>query len=102
MSVSEEPPRYDDEHMHSFQTNNNVDLIIESHACSNSLLHASNSENEIFSSDVRNHANGSEEMVYNTETVNGLRTLDAPVSLTTSNGQIASEDTVSERLWTLP
>ena len=56
MSVSEEPPRYDDEHMHSFQTNNNVDLIIESHACSNSLLHASNSENEIFSSDVWNHA----------------------------------------------
>jgi len=101
MSVSEDLPRYDDDHMHSFQINNNVDLIMESDACSNGLLHASYSENEIFSSDERNHANGPKEMRYNTETVNGLRILDASVNLTSSNGQIASEDRVSEWLWTL-
>ena len=101
MSVTEDPPRYDDEHMHSFQINNNVDLVIESDACSNSFLHASNSENEIFSSDGWNHANGPEEMRYKTETFDRLRILDAPVNLTTSNGQIANEDRVSEWLWTL-
>lgn len=105
MSVSEHPPRYDDEHMHSFQINNNVDLIIESNDSSDSFLCVSNNEKEIFSSDARDHVIGSKEKRYNTETTNGLRILDAPVTAmmgtTASNGQIASEDRVSEWLWTL-
>lgn len=101
MSISEDPPRYDDDHMHSFQINNNVDLIMESNVSSNGLLHASSSEKEIFSPDERNHIGGSKEIIYNTETINGLRILDAPVTVTTANGEIASEDRVSEWLWTL-
>lgn len=90
-------PRYDDDHMHSFQINNNVDLIMESNMSSNSMFNASNGDNEIFSS--------SKELRCNSGTGNGLRCLDAPethtIDVSLSNGQVASEDRVSEWLWML-
>ncbi|XP_020245903.1 small G protein signaling modulator 1-like isoform X2 [Asparagus officinalis] len=104
ISVCEHPPRYDDEHMHSFQISNNVDLIMESNASSNSLR-VSNSENEIFRPDVLNNVSASKEMKCNTGTVSGLRIMDAPeiakIDGTASNGNIGGEDRVSEWLWTL-
>lgn len=105
MSVSKHPSRYDEEHMHSFQINDNLDLIIESNDSSNSFLHVSHSEKEMFSSDARAHVSGSTEMRYPTGAANGLRVLNAPVTAMkgriSSNGQLAREDRVSEWLWTL-
>ncbi|KAJ6806073.1 small G protein signaling modulator 1-like isoform X3 [Iris pallida] len=91
------------EEMHSFQINNNVDLIIESSAPSNSMFKANNGETEILSSDSPKHVIGLDEMKYNIETINGLRILDVPETamMDTSNRHIADEDKVSEWLWTL-
>ncbi|XP_058094276.1 uncharacterized protein LOC131240186 isoform X2 [Magnolia sinica] len=94
--------RLKDESMHSFQINNNVDLIMESKALPlGSVLHSRNSEIEMFSSDVQGQA----DLEFKTEIVNRLRISDVPeaamINATTSNGVRASEERVSEWLWTL-
>lgn len=105
ISVSEHTLRFRGEYMHSFQVSNNVDLVMESSAPSNDLLHQSNSETAITCLNAQTHGIGSKEMSYKTEIVNRMRILDAPeaatTDATTSNGSVANETRVSEWLWTL-
>lgn len=98
--------RFDDDGMHSFQITNNEDLIIE--------LNGSQSTNasppidsgiEMVCPDAHESILLSHTMLYETEMVNQLRISDVPqtavVSSITSQGGAASEDRVSEWLWTL-
>nr|XP_029122418.1 small G protein signaling modulator 1 [Elaeis guineensis] len=97
--------RFGEEHMHSFQINNNVDLIMEPNSPLSGPLHSSNSATDIFRSDAPNHVKGSKEIDCSIEIVNRSTIADAPkaatVDRTTSNGLSANEDRVSEWLWTL-
>ncbi|EHA8589731.1 putative small G protein signaling modulator 1 [Cocos nucifera] len=97
--------RFGEERMHSFQINNNVDLIIESNSPPNGPLHSSNNATDTFRSDAPNHVIGSKEIDCSVEIVNRSTIPDAPqettVDRTTSNGLFANEDRVSEWLWTL-
>ncbi|XP_010912770.2 rab GTPase-activating protein 22 [Elaeis guineensis] len=98
-------PRFEGDHMHSFQIDNNVDLIMESNAPSTIPLHSSNNANDIFRSGALNHVEGSKDMDCRMEIVNRLiipdSSKEATVDQTTSMGLIANEDRVSEWLWTL-
>lgn len=96
--------RYEDEHMHSFQINNNADLIVESKSfsCNDVSLYA-NSEGET----IRPHMDESprsNNLEYDAE-MHKIRISDAPEApvkyATTAQGESASEDRVSEWLWTL-
>ncbi|KAK3204357.1 hypothetical protein Dsin_018403 [Dipteronia sinensis] len=110
--VCEEKPssrhrlRFEDERMHSFQINNNADLIIESNdSPSNNISGPVSSEIEMASSGSRKHELWSKNLDFKTEIANGLRISDVPdtplVNATTSRGGAVSEDRVSEWLWTL-
>lgn len=85
--------RVEDECMHSFQINNNVDLIMESIGSLN------NPEIKMV------HTDAHLDMGYKSEIINRLRISDIPempeVDTTTSDVGILSEDRVSEWLWTL-
>ncbi|XP_043707061.1 small G protein signaling modulator 1-like isoform X2 [Telopea speciosissima] len=89
------------ENMHSFQINNNVDLIIES----NAISHASNSEIEMCNSDFQGQVVQPPNVEYKTEIVSRLRISDVPqtamIDATASQGGSNNEDKVSEWLWTL-
>ncbi|KAL7145531.1 hypothetical protein ABFS83_07G090500 [Erythranthe nasuta] len=90
--------RYEDEHMHSFQINNNADLVVESNSLpSNDVSLHCNSKSEITHPDI--HEYEPEEMI------DSLRVSDAPVIppkyATKPQGASGSDDKVSEWLWTL-
>ncbi|XP_042503517.1 rab GTPase-activating protein 22-like isoform X3 [Macadamia integrifolia] len=94
------------ENMHSFQINNNVDLIIESNGSpSNAVSHARNSEIEMCNSDFQGQVVEAPNMEYKTEIISHLRISDvaqtAMVDATASQGGTKNEDRVSEWLWTL-
>ncbi|XP_038989602.1 small G protein signaling modulator 1-like [Phoenix dactylifera] len=97
--------RFGEEHMHSFQINNNVDLIMESNSHLNGPLCSSNNATDIFRSDALNHVEVSKEIDCSIEVINRSTMPDAPkeatVDRTTSSGLAANEDRVSEWLWTL-
>ncbi|KAF6152458.1 hypothetical protein GIB67_035526 [Kingdonia uniflora] len=88
-----------DENMHSFKINNNVDLIMESNGSPcNDILHASKSQS------VSEQAVESKHFEQKPE-INRLRMSDAPetakIAATMPEGETASENRVSEWLWTL-
>ncbi|OVA03048.1 Rab-GTPase-TBC domain [Macleaya cordata] len=94
-----------DENMHSFQINNNVDLIMESNGSpSYDVSRASNSETEMFDSEAHEQVIQSRNFEHKTE-LNRLRISDVPetamINTTTCEGETVSEDRVSEWLWTL-
>lgn len=103
--VSEHRVRPHDEHMHSFQINNNIDLIIESNTFSNDIFRPSSSDSAIFHSDAYKHDRWLDDTGYSEEIIDSLRISDAPesdlVDGMKSNGSIADKDRVSEWLWTL-
>ncbi|XP_025815960.1 small G protein signaling modulator 1-like isoform X3 [Panicum hallii] len=103
-SVPEDRLRPRDERMHSFQINNNIDLIIESNSFSNDLFRPSNSDSAIFHSDAYKQDRWLDDG-YSKEIIDSLRISGAPeadlVDGTKSNGSIADKDRVSEWLWTL-
>ncbi|MQL86962.1 hypothetical protein Taro_019495 [Colocasia esculenta] len=92
----------EEEAMHSFQINNNVDLVIESNSMP---LHASDSDTVNFDSKTRRKEVGSKDVIYKHNLETGLRISDAPetsrMDASTSNGLPASEDRISEWRWTL-
>ncbi|KAI3470166.1 hypothetical protein Pfo_026829 [Paulownia fortunei] len=98
--------RYEDEHMHSFQINNNADLVVESNGLpSNDVSLYANSKSEIICPEVHESLSRSKNLEYEAELLNRLRISDEPETpakyATTSQGGAASEDRVSEWLWTL-
>ncbi|CAA0833280.1 Ypt/Rab-GAP domain of gyp1p superfamily protein [Striga hermonthica] len=98
--------RYDDEHMHSFEIDNNADLVVESDSLpTNSVSQYDNPKSDIINSDMRESISRTSNLEYGAELFNGLRISDAPELpaqyATTSQGGGASEDRVSEWLWTL-
>ncbi|KQK23571.1 hypothetical protein BRADI_1g74660v3 [Brachypodium distachyon] len=102
LSVPEDKLRQRDERMHSFQINNNIDLIIESNS---DLFRASNSDSAIFYSDAYKQDKWLDNTGYKREIVDSLRISDAPetdfVDEMKSNSPVANKDRVSEWLWTL-
>ncbi|XP_028126784.1 small G protein signaling modulator 1-like isoform X1 [Camellia sinensis] len=99
--------QFEDDHMHSFQINNNVDLIMESNGSSyNDVSRPINCEIEMVHSDAHDPASSwSSNLEHKTEIINELRISDVPdtpsINATTSQGGPVSEDRVSEWLWTL-
>lgn len=98
--------RFEDDRMHSFQINNNVELIIESIGSpSSNVSHPINSEIETVRPDAHEPILPSNNARNNTEMVNRLRISDVPeiamITATTSQGGAASEERISEWLWTL-
>ncbi|KAI5413657.1 hypothetical protein KIW84_057998 [Lathyrus oleraceus] len=97
--------RLEDDSMHSFDVNNNVDLVIESNGQPLTTFHPVNSEIEIASADEDEPEFSSDNPVYETRIVNQLKISDVPqpamTSASMSQGWAASEDRVSEWLWTL-
>ncbi|WVZ71833.1 hypothetical protein U9M48_020368 [Paspalum notatum var. saurae] len=104
-SVPEDRLRPRDERMHSFQINNNIDLIIESNTFSNDLFRPSNSDSAVFHSDAYKQDRWLDDTGYSKEIIDSLRISDVPeadlVDGTQSNSLIADKDRVSEWLWTL-
>uniref|UniRef100_A0A0D9UVP6 Rab-GAP TBC domain-containing protein n=1 Tax=Leersia perrieri TaxID=77586 RepID=A0A0D9UVP6_9ORYZ len=104
-SVPEDRLRHRDERMHSFQINNNIDLVIESNSCSSDVFRASNSDSAIFHSDAYKQDRWLDDNCYNREIIDSLRISDAPeadfADGTKSNSLVDSKDRVSEWLWTL-
>ncbi|KAL6582285.1 hypothetical protein OROMI_006299 [Orobanche minor] len=98
--------RYEDEHMRSFQIDDNSDLVVESDDIpSNGVSVYDHSKSEIIYADVRESLSRPSKLEYGAELLNGLRISGAPETptkyATTSQGGGASEDRVSEWLWTL-
>ncbi|KAJ7947471.1 Ypt/Rab-GAP domain of gyp1p superfamily protein, putative isoform 1 [Quillaja saponaria] len=98
--------RYDDGRMHSFQINNNIDLVMESNGReADNSSHPIDSETEIASSDVDDPDFQSNYLGSRTQMINQLRISDIPeiaiISTSTSQGRATNEDRVSEWLWTL-
>lgn len=98
--------RFKDDRMHSFQINNNEDLIIESNGSpSCNISHSINSEIEVVRPDAHESIVLSNNMLDGTEMVNQLRISDVPqkamINSSTSQRETASENRVSEWLWTL-
>ncbi|KAJ8774760.1 hypothetical protein K2173_017206 [Erythroxylum novogranatense] len=101
--------RFEDDRMHSFEINNNIELIMESNGSTYSSVqrasHHSNSEIEMVQFDDHGPASCS----YNIEKeiMNGFRISDVPQTsflptrATTSQGVVTHDDRVSEWLWTL-
>ncbi|KAL6626534.1 hypothetical protein ACP70R_030260 [Stipagrostis hirtigluma subsp. patula] len=107
-SVPEDRLRSRDERMHSFQINNNIDLIIESNSFSHDLFRASNSDSAIFHSDAYKKDRWLDDTGptgYSREIIDSLRISDAPeadlVDGTKSSSLVGDKDRVSEWLWTL-
>ncbi|KAK1615883.1 hypothetical protein QYE76_021400 [Lolium multiflorum] len=103
--VPEDRLRQRDERMHSFQINNNIDLIIESNP--SDLFRASNSDSAIFHSDAFKQDRWLDDTTgYNSEiVVDSLKISDAPeadfVHVTNSDSPVTNKDRVAEWLWTL-
>lgn len=96
---------FEDDRMHSFHINNNIDLVIESNGQPPITSHPVNSEIETSSPDEDEPEFPSDNPVYETPMVNQLKISDVPqpamTSASMSQGWAASEDRVSEWLWTL-
>ncbi|KAJ4846695.1 hypothetical protein Tsubulata_027180 [Turnera subulata] len=100
--------RFEVEQMHSFQIDNNVDLIIESNGSpSNNPSHLNNSEIEVAHNDgcvpsIKSNGYGKEIV---DKIVCKMRVSDVPeaplLNTATTNGGAVGEDKVSEWLWTL-
>ncbi|KAJ8639364.1 hypothetical protein MRB53_016058 [Persea americana] len=97
--------RLEDQPMHSFQIDNNVDLIMESNALpSTDFLSGSNGKNEMFNSSIEGPTKESTNLEYSTKTINRHRISDVPEAAminATSHVATADEERVSEWLWTL-
>lgn len=92
--------------MHSFQVNNNVDLVIESNCSpSKKVSRSINSEIELVSTDAHQSVTQPNNMGNKTEMVNRLKISDVPETefgnTIMSQGEGVNEDRVSEWLWTL-
>ncbi|TYG50084.1 hypothetical protein ES288_D10G147300v1 [Gossypium darwinii] len=100
---------FEDDYMHSFQINNNADLIMESNVSSSLSKNVScryNSEIELVTySDDYEPVLRPNSVSYKTETVNRLSISSVPetpfVNATRSQERAAQEERVSEWLWTL-
>ncbi|KAF3455760.1 hypothetical protein FNV43_RR00402 [Rhamnella rubrinervis] len=101
---SQEKLRFKDDKMHSFQINNNVDLVMESNPPS-IASNNSNSEIEMVHADVHEPILHSNNMDSRTEVVNRMRISDVPVTefinRTSLQEEVVNEDRVSEWRWTL-
>ncbi|KAM7279443.1 hypothetical protein ACFE04_006577 [Oxalis oulophora] len=98
--------RIEDSRMHSFQINNNVDLIIESpNGSSSGSSHPITPEIEMVCPDVNERVSLHNNSSYKKGIVNRLRISDVPemplVSAAALQGGSTSEEKVSEWLWTL-
>ncbi|XP_052207528.1 uncharacterized protein LOC127811581 isoform X3 [Diospyros lotus] len=98
--------QYKDGHMHTFQINNNIDLIMESSGSPSDVVsHALNCEIEMVQLDVHEPLSPSKDLEYKKEIINRLRISDVPetlpIDVRTSQMGPSSEDRVSEWLWTL-
>ncbi|KAL4289640.1 hypothetical protein GQ457_14G001050 [Hibiscus cannabinus] len=100
---------FEDDNMHTFQINNNVDLIMESNISSSPSKNISsryNTEIELVThSDAFEPVLSPNNLSYQTETVNELSISSVPetpmVNATRSQEVAAQEERVSEWLWTL-
>lgn len=105
LSVSKRTFRFRDERMHSFQINNNVDLIMESNDPTAGLFRTNSHGAEFFSTYINEQAGTPKETGYKNETVSKLKISDASgganAEATTSIGSVARDEKVSEWLWTL-
>ncbi|POO03574.1 Rab-GTPase-TBC domain containing protein [Trema orientale] len=104
--LSQQNLRFKDDKMHSFQINNNVDLVIESNTSpSNSVSRPSNVEIEMACADVSEPELQSNNIDKKTEIVNRMRISDVPetdfIDGTLTRVEALSKDRVSEWLWTL-
>ena len=101
-----EQSRFEVDSMHSFQINNNVELVIESN-CQQPLatLNPMDSEIGIASPDEEEPELLSENQVYEAQMVNQLKISDVPqpamIRSPISQGWPVNEERVSEWLWTL-
>ncbi|KAF5728792.1 small G protein signaling modulator 1 [Tripterygium wilfordii] len=97
--------RFEDDAVHTFQINNNIDLVIESNGSqSNNVSCQMDSEIEMVRPDSSATVLQSNSLAYQTEVVNTLRMSDARDSTfgnATCQPAAISEDRVSEWLWTL-
>ncbi|KAL5543210.1 hypothetical protein UlMin_010920 [Ulmus minor] len=106
-NISRRKLRFKDDKMHSFQINNNVDLVVESNVLpSNNVSHPIDSEIELVSADVREPVLQSDNIdKKKTEVVNRMRISDVPdadfMDMTLPQGEAVSKDRISEWLWTL-
>lgn len=95
----------DESSMHSFQINDNVDIIIESNGSpSNDTSHPIKSEIEMLHPNVHEPVLRSSNQEYKRGILNRLRISDVPTPVenaTTSQGMDVNEARVSEWLWTL-
>ncbi|CAA7396631.1 unnamed protein product [Spirodela intermedia] len=102
LDVSEHSFRLEGEVMHSFKINNNVDLVMESN---NTPLHPSNSDTGGFDQNIQTKVRGFENVGCNSVVVTRLRVSDTQETRrsdgSASNGVPASDNRVSEWLWTL-
>lgn len=97
---------YEDEHMHSFQISNNADLVVDTDVFpANDVSLFSGANRESSHLDFHESLSRSNNSEYEREMLDSLRISDAPETPirngTTSQAQAASEDRVSEWLWTL-
>ncbi|XP_014521934.1 small G protein signaling modulator 1 isoform X3 [Vigna radiata var. radiata] len=97
---------FEDDSMHSFRINNNVDLVIESNGKQPlSTLHPMDSEIGIASPDEEEPELLSKNQVYQAQMVNQLKISDVPqpimIRSSISQAWPVSEERVSEWLWTL-
>lgn len=100
--------RFGDEHVHSFRISNNADLVVESQNLRPDIeIQCSNGHSEIqmVCSDGNDPLSRSSNSFYESQMLSRLRISDAletPINPTTSSqGGTASENRVSEWLWTL-
>jgi len=101
-----EQSRFEDDSMHSFRINNNVDLVIESNSKQPlATLHPMDSEIGIASPDEEEPELLSNNQVYQAQMVNQLKISDVPqpamLRSSVSQAWPVSEERVSEWLWTL-
>lgn len=104
--ISQHKLRFKDDRMHSFQINNNVDLVIEPNISpSNNVSHHVESEVEMIRAGVCEPISKSSDIDKKTEVVKRMRISDVPeaefVDGTLPQGEAVSKDRVSEWLWTL-
>ncbi|OMO90324.1 hypothetical protein CCACVL1_07405 [Corchorus capsularis] len=100
--------KFEDDNMHSFQINNNADLIMESNVSASLPKNNScplNSEIELVHPSAYQPLMRSKTISYKTETVNRLRISDVPEkplsNATRSQEGASNDERVSEWLWTL-
>lgn len=99
--------RFGDEHVHSFRISNNADLVVESEKLRSDIeIQCSNGHSEIQMAcpDGNDPLSRPRNSFYESQMLDRVRISDAPetpVNPTSSHGGTASEDRVSEWLWTL-